>query len=108
MVPTLTTLTVKLKLKKVTPSVEKCKQAHNDAQQAAEALQADVDVALDNLHTIVENLAFWHNRSEDFIAEQLHLGGHIIKQKRAPGLNNAYTHCEAQSENECQLSLFHK
>ncbi|KIM81189.1 hypothetical protein PILCRDRAFT_504494 [Piloderma croceum F 1598] len=100
MVPTPTTKTVKLKLKKATPSVEQRKQTRNDAQQAAEALQADVDVALDDLHTIVENLALRHNRSEDFIAEQLHLGGHVIKQKRAPGLNNAYAHCEARSANE--------
>jgi hypothetical protein len=103
MVPTPNTKTVKLRLKKAKPSVEQRKQVRNDAQQAAEALQTDIDTALDNLHTVVETLALRHNRSEDFITEQLHLGGHVIKQKRAPGLNNAYAHCEARSENECQL-----
>lgn len=102
MAPAHQSKTVTLRMKKVKPSPEQRKQSRIDAQQAAEALQSDINTALGELHTVIETLALRHNRSEEFITEQLHLGGHILKQRRAPGINNAYAYCEARCGDECQ------
>jgi len=103
MVPTTTAKPVTLRLKKAKPSAEQRQQSRADALHAAQALQADINTALNDLHVMVQTLAVRHNCNEAFITEQIHLGGHIIKQKRAPGINNAYAHCEARCENECKL-----
>jgi hypothetical protein len=109
MTPPIPTKVVAIRLKKAKPSQEQRKHAREQAHQAAQDLQKDINDALTDLQEVVQTLSHRHNRTEDFIAEQLHLGGHVIKQKRAPGINNAYAHCEARCENECQYlqMLFH-
>jgi hypothetical protein len=102
MAPAHQSKTVTLRMKKAKPSPEQHKQSRIDAQGAAEALQSNINTALGDLCMVVETLALQHNRSEEFITEQLHLGGHVLKQRRAPGINNAYAYCEAQCEDECQ------
>ena len=48
-----------------------------------------------------------HIKSEAFILKQLHLGGNILKQKCAPGINNAYAHCEAWCKDDCKFIVLH-
>ena len=65
------------------------------ATQQVEALQQYIDETLDETQSAVERLSNKYSKLESFILEQLHLGGVVLKQKCAPGINNAFTHCEA-------------
>ena len=87
------------------PSQKQNKLQHECALQDAEALQQDIHDTLDKIHATVERLSTQHNKSEALILEQLHLGGNVLKQKHAPGINNAYAHCEAWYEDECELKF---
>lgn len=87
------------------PSQEQRKLQHESALQAVEALQQDIYNILDQIQEAVERLSHEHTKSKAFILEQLHLGGNVLKQKRAPGINNAYAHCEAWYEDECELKF---
>jgi hypothetical protein len=102
MAPPIPVKAVTIRLKRAKPSDEQRKHARELAHQAAHDLQKDINEALVNLQEVVQTLSLRHDRTADFIAEQLHLGGHVIKQKRAPGINNAYAHCEARCEQECE------
>lgn len=101
MAPTIPVKAATIRLKRAKPSDEQRQHARERARQAAHDLQQDISEALANLQEVVETLSVRHDRTVDFIAEQLNLGGHVIKQKRAPGINNAYAHCEARCEQEC-------
>lgn len=87
------------------PSEEQRRLQRERAAQAAEQLQVDIDKALDELQATVERLSLKHDKLESFILEQLHLGGVVLKQKRLPGINNAFSHCEARCENDCELFM---
>ena len=89
------------------PSQEQRQLQRESALQAAEALQQDIYDTLDKIHTALERLSHEHDKSVAFILEQLHLGGNILKQKHAPGINNAYTHCETQCEDDCKFRVSH-
>ena len=75
------------------------------ATQQVEALQQYIDETLDETQSAVERLSNKYSKPESFIFKQLHLGGVILKQKCAPGINNAFAHCEAWCEDECE-SIF--
>lgn len=83
------------------PSAEQKKLLRDGAAQAAEALQLDINQALAEIQATVERLSAKHDKPESFIFQQLHLGGVVLKQKRLPGINNAFAHCEARCEDEC-------
>ena len=89
------------------PSEEQRKLQHERAIQQAEALQQDINETLDDIQSAVERLLNKYSKPESFILKQLHLRGVVLKQKCAPGINNAFAHCEAQCEDECQ-SVFHQ
>ena len=86
------------------PSEEQRKLQRDSAVQAAIALQQDINQALEELQATVKRLSEKHGKPETFIPEQLHLGGAVLKQRRTPGINNAFAHCEAQCEDECELT----
>jgi hypothetical protein len=78
-----------------------------DAQQRAKDLADDIELALVEIDDVVDTLAQKHNKTVEFVQEQLHLGGHVLKQQRAPGINNAFAYCEARCESdECGSSIF--
>ena len=89
------------------PSEEQRKLQCERATQQAEALQQDVNETLDEIQSAVERLSNKYSKPESFILGQLHLGGVVLKQKHAPGINNAFAHYEAQCEDECK-SVFHQ
>src|SRR5882762_10213120 len=80
-----------------------CAQIKEDNLQAAKQFNADLMQAQDQIKDIILRISQDHNKSIEVVAEQLHLGGHAIKQRRGPGINNAYTFCSACTENECKF-----
>ena len=81
------------------PSKEQRKLQCDSATQAAIALQQDINQAT------IEQLSEKHGKPETFILEQLHLGGVVLKQRHAPGINNAFAHCKAWCEDESELTM---
>ena len=74
------------------PSKEQRKLQHDSAVQAAIALQQDINQALEELQATVERLSEKHGKPETFILEQLHFGGAVLKQRRAPGMATYEVH----------------
>ena len=77
-------------------------QVKKDNLEAAKRLHEDLMQAQEQFEMTMTKIAQDHNKSFEFIAEQLHLGGHAIKQRRSPGINNAYAFCSARLDNECK------
>ena len=95
----------KSRIPRAQPSEEQRKLQRERATEQAKALQEEIDGILDEIQSTVERLSDKYLKSESFILEQLHLGGVVLKQKHAPGINNAFAHCEARCEDECR-SIF--
>ena len=74
------------------------------AEAAAHSLNADVLVAINNLDEVIDGIALKHGKSVEVVQELLHLGGHVLKSRRAVGINNAYAHCEARCDTTCTYS----
>ena len=79
--------------------------AHAQPSQEQKKLQQDIHDTLNEIHPTVERLSTQHNKSKAFLLEQLHLGSNVLKQKHATRINNAYVHCEAWCEDECELKF---
>jgi hypothetical protein len=52
-------------------------------------------VSINNLDEVIDGIALKHSKSIEVVQELLHLGGHVLKSRRAVGINNAYAHCGA-------------
>jgi len=78
-------------------------QVKEDNLQATKQFNADLMQVQDEIKNIILKIYQDHNKSIEVVAEQLHLGGHAIKQQHGPGINNAYIFCSAHAENECKF-----
>jgi len=78
-----------------------CAQAKEDNLEAAKQFNADLMQAREQIKNIILTISEDHSKSIEVVTEQLHLGGHAIKQQQSPGINNTYLFCAARAENEC-------
>ena len=95
---------VRKRAKKAKISSELRTQNKDAAAAAAHALNTDIVTAIENLDEVIDEIALKHGKSVEVIQELLHLGSHVLKSRRAVGINNAYAHCEARSETTCMFS----
>lgn len=92
---------VRKRAKKAKISPELHAQNKQAALTAAQQLNADVVAAVEDLDEVIDGLAVKHGKSVEVIQELFHLGGHVLKSRRAVGINNAHAHCEARCETTC-------
>jgi hypothetical protein len=76
-------------------------QIKEDNLQVVKRFHEDLVRAQEQIEEMMVKISQDHNKSLEVVAEQLHLGGHAIKQQRGPGINNAVAFCSARVENEC-------
>ncbi|KAI0055189.1 hypothetical protein BV25DRAFT_1922016 [Artomyces pyxidatus] len=75
-------------------------RAHEKAERFAadQRLHVALEAASDTIRELIDELAEQHNRSFDEISNLLHLGGHILKDRRRPAPHNALSYCWARFE----------
>ncbi|KIM74380.1 hypothetical protein PILCRDRAFT_14526 [Piloderma croceum F 1598] len=81
---------------KISPELRALKK--QAAATAAQELNTDITAAIKDLDEVIDRLALKHGKSLEVVQELLHLGGHVLKSRRAVGVNNAYAHCEARCD----------
>ena len=81
--------------------------AHNKqaAATAAQQLNVDITVTLEDIDDIIDKLALKHAKPVEVIQELLHLGGHVLKSHRTIEINNAYAYCEARCDTDCMCAI---
>lgn len=83
-------------------SAEIKEQKRRTAKVAALCMHSEVQDALDVVDNLIESIVGKFGKSFEEIQEALHLGGHVLKAQRRPGINNVCAHCEAQSQVDCE------
>src|SRR5882762_4387447 len=83
-------------------------QVKKDNLEATKRLHEDLMQAQEQFEKTMMKIAQDHNKSFEFIVEQLHLGGHAIKQCCSPGINNTYCMHSALPVLKMSVSDFHK
>lgn len=66
-------------------------------------MHSEVKEALETVDNLIERIADKYGKSFEHVQEALHLGGHVLKSHRRPGINNAWAHCEARSQTDCRF-----
>ncbi|KAF7970544.1 hypothetical protein HWV62_23711 [Athelia sp. TMB] len=75
-------------------------QKRKSAKAAAQDLNSEVKAALDTIDDLIDSIANKHGKSFEYVQEAVHLGGHVLKAHRRPGINNAWAHCDARSDTD--------
>src|SRR5258705_6056673 len=84
---------------------EQCAQAKQMKMDHARQLNEAIQEAQITVGKLIDKISLEFNQSSERIAEMLHLGGHALRQRRGPGINNAYAHCLARCAKECMCAL---
>ena len=84
---------------------EQCVQAKQARMDHARRFNEAIQDAQTIIGELIDKISLEFNLSLDHVAEKLHLGGHALKQRRGPGINNAYAHCLARCKQECTCAL---
>jgi len=81
--------------KRIAQSAEQraCKKA--DRFAADQRLHLAVESAIEHITAIIDEVAEEHNKSFETISALVHLGGTVLKQHRAPTIQNALSYCWA-------------
>lgn len=74
-------------------------QAKADRLALDQRYKSALDGAFSDVSNAVENIAQEFGKTPERVFEDLSLGGRILKPRRAPGINNAWAHCQACCEN---------
>lgn len=85
---------------KVAPlTEEQRKSAKADRLAIDQKYKARLDDAFNTMSDLVESIADEYGKSSERVFEDLSLGGRVLKDRRRPGINNAWAHCQACTEN---------
>ena len=75
--------------------------------KADQLLHLAIQEAIEDITNLIDKIAEEHNKSFDEISSLVHLGGHVLKQRRAPTIQNALSYCWARiSDGRCELYIF--
>ena len=69
--------------------------------EADQRLHLAVQDAIEDITNAIEKIAEEHNKSFDEISSLVNLGGHVLKQRWAPMIQNALSYCWAQMKGRC-------